>query len=203
MRVDGADHLGEMLRPAVGQIVAVHRGDHHMLQAQLLHRARRHWPARPASSAAGQSGLDVAEGAGAGAGVAHDHHGGVAPWSSTRRYSGRPLPRRRCAACARAPRRGWRHIPRETGALTRIQSGLRRISWSGRCAFSGWRGLRWSMTTVMDPYKGPGGQNHAQLAGQPCRPLLWCFGAGLLKVTPDQEVQDAGRRTVPLRGHRL
>ena len=29
---------------------------------------------------------------------------------------------------------------RETGALTRIQSGLRRISWSGRCAFSGWRG---------------------------------------------------------------
>ena len=29
---------------------------------------------------------------------------------------------------------------RETGALTRIQSGLRSSGWSGRCAFSGWRG---------------------------------------------------------------
>ena len=27
----------------------------------------------------------------------------------------------------------------EPGALTRIQSGLRRTGWSGRCAFSGWR----------------------------------------------------------------
>ena len=37
---------GEMLRPAIGQVVAVHRRDHHMLEAQLLHRLRRHWPAR-------------------------------------------------------------------------------------------------------------------------------------------------------------
>src|SRR5690606_16822505 len=29
--------------------------------------------------------------------------------------------------------------PFEVGALTRIHSGLRSTSWSGRCAFSGWR----------------------------------------------------------------
>ena len=38
----------------------------------------------------------------------------------------------------------------ETGALTRIQSGLRSTGVSGRCAFSGWRGgLVRSITTVI------------------------------------------------------
>ena len=32
--------------------------------------------------------------------------------------------------------------PSEVGALTRIQSGLRRIGASARCAFSGWRWVR-------------------------------------------------------------
>ena len=73
---DGADGVGEMLRAAVGEIVAVDRGDDDMGQAELgggfadmgglvgVERAR-------------QPGLDVAEGAGARAGVAHDHEGGV------------------------------------------------------------------------------------------------------------------------------
>ena len=32
---DGADHGGEMRRAAIGEVVAVHRGDDHMLQAEL------------------------------------------------------------------------------------------------------------------------------------------------------------------------
>ena len=65
-----------MLGAAVGEIVAVDRGDHDMGEPELdgglrdmlrLGRIER----------AGHAGLDVAEGAGAGAGVAHDHEGGV------------------------------------------------------------------------------------------------------------------------------
>ena len=44
-----------------------------------------------------------------------------------------------CRLCSRTTARVAAYS-RETGALTRIQSGLRRISWSGRWAFSGWRG---------------------------------------------------------------
>ena len=73
---DGADGLGEMPRAAVGEIVAVDRGDDDVLEAQLGDRladVRR----LVRVERAGQAGLDVAEGAGARAGVAHDHQGGV------------------------------------------------------------------------------------------------------------------------------
>ena len=67
---------GEMGRAAVGQVVAVDRGDHHVLQPHLRHRladARRFGGIeRP-----GLAGGDVAEGAGPGADLAHDHHGRV------------------------------------------------------------------------------------------------------------------------------
>ena len=67
---------GEMLRAAVGEIVAVDRGDDDMGEAQLGGRlADMRRLAR--IERAGQTGLDVAEGAGARAGVAHDHEGGV------------------------------------------------------------------------------------------------------------------------------
>jgi hypothetical protein len=73
---DAPDHFGEMRGAAIHQVVAVDRGDHHVLQAELLHRQgdmlrlQRIKAERPA-------GLDVAEAAGPGAGIAHDHHGGV------------------------------------------------------------------------------------------------------------------------------
>ena len=75
-RADGADGLREMLGAAVGEIVAVDRGDDHMCKPELegglrdvfrlvgIERARH-------------ARLDVAERAGPGAGVAHDHEGGV------------------------------------------------------------------------------------------------------------------------------
>jgi hypothetical protein len=71
------DHRGEMRRAAIGQVVAVDRGDDDMRRPSVatasatrcrLGRVER----------AGQAGRHVAEGAGAGAGLAHDHHGGVA-----------------------------------------------------------------------------------------------------------------------------
>ncbi len=73
---DGADHRGEMRRAAVRQIVAIDRGDDDMLETQLGDGVGD--PLRLVRvESAGQPGLDVAEGAGARAGVAHDHHGGV------------------------------------------------------------------------------------------------------------------------------
>ncbi len=65
-----------MLGAAIGQIVAIDRSDHHMVEAELgdgvgdvlrLVRIERR----------GNAGGHVAEGAGAGADLAHDHHGRV------------------------------------------------------------------------------------------------------------------------------
>ncbi len=66
-----------MRAPAVGQVVAVDRGDDDVIEPELRHRMRDVRGLRRIERAR-QSGLDVAEGAGARAGVAHDHHGGVA-----------------------------------------------------------------------------------------------------------------------------
>ena len=73
---DGQDDIGEMLGAAVGQVVPIHRGDHDVPKSHLAHRV---------GDAAGfggvqglwQTGGDIAEGAGPGADLAHDHHGGV------------------------------------------------------------------------------------------------------------------------------
>ena len=73
---DGADGGGEMLRAAVGEIVAVDRGDDDVGKPELRRRfADMRGLVRV--ERAGQTGLDIAEGAGARAGVAHDHEGGV------------------------------------------------------------------------------------------------------------------------------
>src|SRR5260370_34252204 len=50
---------------------------------------------------------------------------------------------------------------RETGALTRIQSGFRWIGLSGLCAFSGWRGCSEVMMTRQEPAQ-PGVLRQAQ-----------------------------------------
>ena len=76
MRAGCPDHLGEMLRAAVGEIVAVDGRDDDMGEAELggrLGNMRRFVGIERAR----QSGLDVAEGAGARAGVAHDQEGRV------------------------------------------------------------------------------------------------------------------------------
>ena len=62
--------------PPSGQVVAVHRGDDDMASPSFATASAT----RAGSSSASGPGWpvrDVAEGAGAGAGVAHDHHGGV------------------------------------------------------------------------------------------------------------------------------
>jgi hypothetical protein len=53
----------------------------------------------------------------------------------------------------------------EVGALTRIQSGLRRwTGLSGRCAFSGWRSRSWSLigTTLLPDDIMPPGRSRAR-----------------------------------------
>ena len=73
---NGVNRIGEMLRPAIIQIIAVNAGNHHMAQPQLGHglsnigrfrgiKRQRH------------AGGDVAKGASAGAGFAHNHKSGV------------------------------------------------------------------------------------------------------------------------------
>src|SRR5690606_32325918 len=69
--------VGEVLGAAVTQVVAVHRGDHHVAQAQVgdrlgqVHRLVGIQRLGPAMA-------DVAERAAPGADVAHDHEGGGA-----------------------------------------------------------------------------------------------------------------------------
>ena len=72
-----ADALGEDPRAAVGLLVAVDAGQHGVLQPHGLHRLAD--PARLVGvQQAGPAGLDLAEAATAGAGVAHEQEGGRA-----------------------------------------------------------------------------------------------------------------------------
>ncbi len=75
-RADGGDGGREVFRAAVGQVVPVHGGDDHVAEAE-----RRDRTADPDRLVVVERprvpGRDVAERARAGAGVAHDHHGGV------------------------------------------------------------------------------------------------------------------------------
>ena len=73
---DGADGLREMLGAAVGEIVAIDGGDDDMGKPELEGRFRD-IVGLGGVERAGHAGLDVAEGAGPRAGVAHDHEGGV------------------------------------------------------------------------------------------------------------------------------
>jgi hypothetical protein len=63
-------------RAAVFEIVAVDRRHHHMMQSQLRHRLRQILRLMRIERAR-HAGFDVAEGAGARAGIAHDHDGGM------------------------------------------------------------------------------------------------------------------------------
>ena len=75
-RID-SNRAGEVPGPAVGKVVAVDRGHHDMRKPELRHRLGD--PLRLAFvQRIGQAGAHVAEGAGAGAGLAHDHESRVA-----------------------------------------------------------------------------------------------------------------------------
>lgn len=72
----GADGPGDMLGPAIGQIIAIHRGDDHMAQAQFLDR-RRNPAGFERVQRIGTAGGHIAERTAPRADLAHDHHGCV------------------------------------------------------------------------------------------------------------------------------
>src|SRR4029079_12454929 len=75
-RPDGAYGVGEMLRSAVREIIAVDRGDHDMGESEFRScfcDAYRF----VGIERAGKTGFDIAERAGARASVPHDHEGRV------------------------------------------------------------------------------------------------------------------------------
>ena len=140
---------GEVLGAAVGEIVAIDRGDDDMLQASLATR-RRHVLGLGRIERLGQPRRHVAEGAGARAGVAHDHHGGVALLPALADVgAGRLLAHRDEAVLAQRRGASRRYCAEAAGTRTRIQSGLRSTGVSGLFAFSGWRGGRLSMIVTM------------------------------------------------------
>lgn len=72
-----ADRLRDVIRAPVVQVVTVDRGNHHMTQTEFLDGLRN--PARfEYIQSVWFAGRHVAKGTAAGAGLAHDHHGGVA-----------------------------------------------------------------------------------------------------------------------------
>ena len=73
---DGADHRSEMRRAAIGQVIAVYRGDHDMLKTECGDRVRNLLRLFPVKRI-GHACLHIAESAGSCAGIAHDHHRGV------------------------------------------------------------------------------------------------------------------------------
>mmetsp|Transcript_13557 Transcript_13557/g.21655 ORF Transcript_13557/g.21655 Transcript_13557/m.21655 type:complete len:274 (+) Transcript_13557:4607-5428(+) len=75
---DGANSLGKVISAAVLHVIAIHRRDHHVVQAQFFHR-KGHAPRFKRIQVLGRlARRDIAKGAGAGADFAHDHHGRVA-----------------------------------------------------------------------------------------------------------------------------
>jgi hypothetical protein len=73
---DRLDAAHELEGATVRKVVPVDRGDHDVLEAELTQRLGEVL-GFVRIDGAGQPGLDVAEGAGAGADIAQDHHGGV------------------------------------------------------------------------------------------------------------------------------
>lgn len=73
----GRDDVRKMPRAAVLEVITVHRGNDHMTQAELGHCVR-HTLRFVLIERMGQTGGHVAERTGAGADLAHDHHGGMA-----------------------------------------------------------------------------------------------------------------------------
>ena len=151
-RADGADHLREMLRRRRRQIVAVDRGDDHVRQAQLGDRVGD--PLRLVPDRARPAGpVRTLQKAQARVQVSPMIMKVACLFAQHSPMLGQPASSQTVPACSRARCGSSRPTSAEPGALTRIQSGLRRTGSSGRCAFSGWRGrasfLSRSRTTAM------------------------------------------------------
>ena len=75
---DRADRLSKMLRTAIVHVVPVDRRDDDVVQPQFLHRIRNAPRLEHVQRFGRLAGCDVAERAGTGADLAHDHHGRMA-----------------------------------------------------------------------------------------------------------------------------
>src|SRR5262245_63376931 len=75
-RTDRSNGVGKVSRPTVGEIVAIDRRHHDMVEAELG-RCLGNAPRFIRIERTGKTGFDIAESAGARASVAHDHEGGV------------------------------------------------------------------------------------------------------------------------------
>ena len=126
---------------AIGEVVAVDRGDDDVGQAHLGLTAS---PTLSGSSRSSAVGMPVATLQNAQARVQ------ISPmimkvacfFSQHSPILGQPASSQTVTRLVRLHDLAGLGVAVETGALTRIQSGLRSTSWSGRCAFSGWRGAR-------------------------------------------------------------
>jgi hypothetical protein len=139
-RADRADHLGEMPGAAIGKIVTIDRSHHDMYEPELRNRIGNALRLL-AVERARQAGLDVAEGAGASTGVAHNHEGRVLLLPAPADVRATRLNAYGVKA-VRAHDAARLCIATRARALTRIQSGFCDTGESGRCAFSGWRRRR-------------------------------------------------------------
>ncbi len=135
-----------MFGAAIGKIVAVHRGNDDMGQAQF-EGGFRDMLRLQSIERAGHTGLDVAEGAGAGAGVAHDHEGGVLLVPALADVGATRLLAHRDEAVFLDDFSGIGVTARVRRADP-IQSGFGGDSASGRFTFSGWRGRSFVSETV-------------------------------------------------------
>ena len=129
--------------PPIGQVIAIHRSNHHMAQAQFVNCCR-HAGGFKGVWSIGQSCGDIAEATGTGTDCSQNHHRGVAFFASTRQCSDSPLLRKPSPARVRGRLSRSRERVSPCGAATRSQAGLpRRTGLSARCAFSGWRAAPW------------------------------------------------------------
>ena len=136
---DGANGLREMLRAAVGQIVAVDRGDHHMLEAELGDRLR---PTRAGSSGVERVRADpvfTLQKAQARVQVSPMIIMVAWRWVQHSPIFGQPASSQTvCSPCSRT----IAFVSAKFAADGRLDAdpvGLALDGLSGRCAFSGWR----------------------------------------------------------------
>ena len=112
---DRADRSCYVGSAPVGQVVAVHRGYDHMLKPKRGN-SLRHMRGLRLVQRARQAGFYIAEGAGARAGVAHDHHRGVALLPRSPMFGQPASSQTVCSRFSRTSSRGAR-IARRAGRL--------------------------------------------------------------------------------------
>ena len=154
-RVDRLDHARPVPRAAVGQVVAIDRGDHRVAQphrrdrlGDVLGLARRRPRRRPSRG-------HGAEAAAAGADVAEDHEASPCrARPSTRRCWGSALPGRRCGGSDPRPacgRGGTRPASRAESAARQDAARGRRLPAGAPCRRSGRATPPWPAKSIRHP----------------------------------------------------